>query len=51
VIAVALCASRLYLGAHNPLDIVGGLGLGTAIGAGVALSFRLPGQARPSEPG
>jgi membrane-associated phospholipid phosphatase len=26
---------RIYVGAHNPLDIVGGMGLGTVIGGGL----------------
>ncbi|MGN6694891.1 MAG: phosphatase PAP2 family protein [Aquihabitans sp.] len=38
-VAVALgnSVARIYLGAHNPLDVVGGAGIGVAIGSGLLL--------------
>ncbi|MGZ8585500.1 MAG: phosphatase PAP2 family protein [Actinomycetota bacterium] len=38
--------ARLYLGAHAPLDVVGGLGLGTAIGAVANLALGVPERGR-----
>jgi undecaprenyl-diphosphatase len=38
LLVVVICLTRMYVGAHLPLDVVGGAGLGLAI-AGV---LRLP---------
>jgi membrane-associated phospholipid phosphatase len=45
VTAALVCLSRVYVGAHLPLDIVGGAGLGLALGAAVRL---LPWIGRPA---
>ena len=54
VVLVLVCVARVYLGAHNPLDVVGGAGLGLAIAGAVNLAHGVPtgAQTDPSvEPG
>lgn len=43
-VAVALlnAVARVYLGAHNPLDVVGGAAIGVALGAALTLATGLP---------
>ncbi len=41
-LAASVCVSRVYLGAHNPLDVVAGFAVGTAIGALLNLVAGVP---------
>lgn len=43
-LAVANSVARVYLGAHNPLDVVAGAGLGVAIAAFLNLVVGTPGE-------
>ena len=41
-LAAAVCLSRVYLGAHFPLDVAAGAGLGMFIGGALNLAFGVP---------
>jgi undecaprenyl-diphosphatase len=41
IVVAAVGLARIYLGAHNPLDVVGGMALGTVVGATTFLLLRL----------
>lgn len=43
-LAAAACLSRVYLGAHFPLDIVAGAGLGVFIGAALNVAIGVPAE-------
>jgi undecaprenyl-diphosphatase len=47
-IAVLNAVARVYLGAHNPLDVVGGGAIGIAIGAVLVVVFGLDSRLRQS---
>jgi undecaprenyl-diphosphatase len=42
VVALAVCLARVHVGAHLPLDVVGGAALGLAVGGAVRLALGHP---------
>ncbi len=40
--AASVCVARVYSGAHNPLDVVGGIGLGLVAGGTTNLALGVP---------
>jgi glycosyltransferase 2 family protein len=50
VVAIVMFA-RVYVGAHNPLDVICGAGLGLAIGSCINMALGVPaaGRARPAQ--
>jgi len=48
VAAIGVCVARVYLGAHNPLDVVAGAALGVLIGLLLRLVSGKPAAAEPA---
>jgi osmoprotectant transport system substrate-binding protein len=48
VLVAGVCIGRVYVGAHNPLDVVAGCALGLAVGAVTNIVVHLPIGRRPA---
>jgi membrane-associated phospholipid phosphatase len=49
VLCLLVALSRVYLGAHNPLDVVAGAAAGLAVAAALNLVLGVPGRPAPSD--
>jgi membrane-associated phospholipid phosphatase len=49
ILVAAVGLARIYLGAHNPLDVVGGAAVGLVLGGLLNLAFGVPVDAPASE--
>jgi undecaprenyl-diphosphatase len=49
LVVVFAMFARVYVGAHNPLDVICGAGLGVAIGAGINLALGAPRRSAVAE--
>ena len=50
-VATLNAVARVYLGAHNPLDVIGGGAIGVALGAALTMAFGVPARRPAPTPG
>ena len=50
VLAAAIAWSRVYVGVHWPLDVLGGAALGVLVATALLMLVRVPRRSRPAKP-